>query len=104
MILKEIYLYPDLGEFSDEIIHPFRGQSRSICNFLERHRGAEKFETPNFKKICFVGTRQAVNEPCVNSSGALIVNVMARELAPAGRQSRPRHPILHQRHAVSIVN
>ncbi|AXA58032.1 hypothetical protein ACNT2N_04170 [Pseudomonas thivervalensis] len=75
MILKEIYLYPDLGEFSDEIIHPFRDQSRSICNFLERHLSAEKFETPNFKKICFVGTRQAVDEPYVNSSGALIVNV-----------------------------
>ncbi len=50
MILKEIYLYPDLGEFSDEIIHPFRDQSRSICNFLERSLSAEKFETPTSRK------------------------------------------------------
>lgn len=75
MILKEIYLYPDLVEFSDDIIHPFRDQSRSICNFLERSLSAEKFETPNFKKICFIGTSQAAGEAYVNSSGVLIVNV-----------------------------
>ncbi|WP_080684749.1 hypothetical protein [Pseudomonas brassicacearum] len=56
MILKEIYLYPDLGEFSDEIIHPFRDQSRSICNFLERSLSAEKFETPtsSWGQLCNV--------------------------------------------------
>jgi len=81
MILKEVYLYPDLTEYSDEIIHPFRDQSRSVCNFLERHLSAEKFETVGFKKICFVGTKHTMQEVYVNSSGALIVPVTMDEVA-----------------------
>lgn len=79
MILKEIYLYPELTEYGDDIIHPFRDQSRSICNFLERSLSVEKVETPNFKKICFIGTNQAAGDAYVNSSGALIVNVTLDE-------------------------
>lgn len=81
MLLKQIYLYPDLVEYGDDMIHPFRDQSRSVCNFLERSLGSEKFLTPNFKKVCFVGTSQASDEVVVNASGALIVKVVLDEAA-----------------------
>ncbi|WP_369934110.1 hypothetical protein [Xanthomonas tesorieronis] len=75
MLLKEIYLYPDLAEYGDDVVHPFRDQSRSLCNFLERGLGAEKFVAAGFKRICIVGKRRPADEAQVNSSGALCVDV-----------------------------
>lgn len=75
MILKEMYLYPDLVEYGDDVVHPFRDQSRSICNFLQRSLGAEKFVAAGFRKICIVGKRRPADGVQVNSSGALSVEV-----------------------------
>jgi hypothetical protein len=75
MILKELYLYPDLVEFNDEVVHPFRDQSRCICNYLERRLKSVKFVTNDFKRICFVGKRKPSAECFVNSSKVLIVEI-----------------------------
>jgi hypothetical protein len=75
MILKELYLYPDLVDYNDEIVHPFRDQSRSICNYLERHLKLIKFNTEGFKRICFIGKSEPNPECLVNSSNVLIGEV-----------------------------
>ncbi len=75
MILKELYLYPDLVEYSDNVTDPFRDQSRSICNFLERELKPVKFKTSGFKRICFIGKSVAGNKCWVNSSNVLTVEV-----------------------------
>ena len=75
MILKELYLYPDLVEFPDEIVHPFRDQSRSICNFLERELQTIRFSADGFKRICIVGKSSPSTESFINSSKVLIVEV-----------------------------
>ncbi|SIO92802.1 hypothetical protein [Vibrio spartinae] len=73
MILKELYLYPDLVEYSDEIVHPFRDQSRSICNYLERELKLVKFDANGFKRICFIGKSVPSKDCYINSSKVLIV-------------------------------
>ena len=75
MILKEVYLYPDLVEYPDKIVHPFRDQSRSICNFLERQLKAFKFNADGFKRICIIGKSLPTAECFVNSSKVLVVEV-----------------------------
>lgn len=75
MILKELYLYPDLVEFEDAIVHLFRDQSRSICNYLERQLKPVKFDADGFKRICFIGKDEPNSECYVNSSKVLIVEV-----------------------------
>jgi hypothetical protein len=75
MILKELYLYPDLVDFKDDIVHPFRDQSRSICNYLERVLKPIKYDTKGFKRICFIGKNKPNLECFVNSSKVLIVEI-----------------------------
>jgi len=72
MILKDIYLYPDLGKYPDEIVHPFRDQTRSICNYLARAIKPLRFATDGFKRICFVGVSNPNSECQVNRSGVLV--------------------------------
>lgn len=75
MILKEIYLYPDLVDYAGSIVHPFRDQSRSICNYLERRLKRIKFDAEGFKRICFVGKKEPNSGCFVNSSKVLIVEI-----------------------------
>jgi len=75
MILKELYLYPDLKYYPDSIVHPFRDQSRSVCNFLEREIKAIKFDANGFKRICVVGSSSPREECIINSSKILVVEV-----------------------------
>lgn len=75
MILKELYLYPDLIDFEDDIVHPFRDQSRSICNYLERQLKPVKFNAEGFKRICFIGKKKPNSECFVNSSKVLSVEI-----------------------------
>lgn len=75
MILRELYLYPDLVEFQDDIVCLFRDQSRSICNYLERQLKPVKFDANGFKRICFIGKNEPKLECCVNSSKVLTVEV-----------------------------
>lgn len=75
MILKELYLYPDLVEYEKDIVYPFKYQSRSICNYLERHLKKIKFNTDGFKRVCFVGKSKPSPEGFVNSSNVLVVEI-----------------------------
>lgn len=75
MILKEIYLYPDLVGFPDEVVREFRDQSRSICNYLERAIKPVKFNSDGFKRICFIGSGSPEIRCYINSSKVLIVEV-----------------------------
>jgi hypothetical protein len=75
MILKEIYLYPDLVDFHEDVVNPFRDQSRSICNYLERQLKPIKFKTEGFKRICFIGKTNPEPGHFINSSNVLIVEV-----------------------------
>ena len=75
MILKEIYLYPDLVEYENNTVHTFRYQSRSICNYLERTLKKIKFNTDGFKRICFIGKSTPSEIAYVNSSNILIVEI-----------------------------
>lgn len=79
MILKEIYLYPDLIEFDKSVVGIFRDQSRSICNYIERHLKAIKFKSEGFKRICFVGKKKPSDLAYINSSKVLIVEVFFDE-------------------------
>lgn len=75
MILKELYLYPDLVEYEKGTVYPFRDQSRSICNYLERQLKKIKFNADGFKRICFVGKSKPSPEGFVNSSNILVVEI-----------------------------
>ncbi len=75
MKLKELYLYPDLVEYTDDVICPFRDQSRSICNFLERRLQSIMYKTEGFKKICIIGKSNPCGDCIINSSNALSVEI-----------------------------
>ena len=77
MILKQIYLYPDLIEFSacPEDRLAAQDQTRHICNYLERNLSSLKFEANGFNKICFVGYSRPAIEMHINSSNALCVPI-----------------------------
>lgn len=79
MILKELYLYPDLAEYPDEVVHPFRDQSRSVCNFLERELKSIKFEADGFKRMCVVGKLSPNTKCYVNTSKVLVIEVPFNE-------------------------
>ncbi len=77
MILRDIYIYPDLAEFPTEITSELRFQTRCLCNFLERNvlKGL-KFPAKGFKRICVIGS-MAPKEGCfVNSCHVLSVEVL----------------------------
>lgn len=75
MILKEIYVYPDLVEFPQELTSSFRDYSRHICNYLERALRLIKFETKCYYKLAVIGCSDIAPRVFVNSSGALGVKV-----------------------------
>ncbi|MCH5021973.1 hypothetical protein [Pectobacterium atrosepticum] len=79
MILKHIYLFPELDDYGKEITYPFKEQSRSICNFLERKIKDLKFSSEGFKTVCFVGKKQPSKDVFVNSSNVLNVDVYIDE-------------------------
>ncbi|NKB58970.1 MAG: hypothetical protein GKS00_21785 [Alphaproteobacteria bacterium] len=72
-------MYPDLLEFSDEIVHPFRDQTRSFCNYLERKLKSVKFKTENFRRICIIGSSSPNDDCFVNSSNVLSVQIKLDE-------------------------
>ena len=76
MIFKEIYLYPDRGSYDkNEVVYPFKDQSRSLCSYLERQLKKIKFKTKNFNRICFVGHVKPRPECYVNSCNVLSVEI-----------------------------
>lgn len=78
MILKHIYLYPDLVEFADrkDDLAVVRDQTRHVCNYLERQLAALKFQVSGFNRICVIGyTNPATAEMYVNTSHALSVPI-----------------------------
>jgi len=78
MVLKQIYLYPDLVEFNtrpDDLII-IRDQTRSICNFLERQLAKRKFKTEGFKRICIIGYSNLQEEIYINSCQVLSVPIL----------------------------
>ena len=76
MILRDIYLYPDLVEFPQELTSTFRYQTRSLCNFLERNVLKRlKFETDGFRRLCIIGTSAPKEGVFVNTAKAACVEV-----------------------------
>lgn len=74
MIFKELYLYPDLVEYSDNVVVPFRDQSRSVCVYLERFIKPLKFKA-DFKRIVFVGKSNPNDKIFLNSCNVLSVGI-----------------------------
>lgn len=79
MILKEIYLYPELSDYGKEITFPFKEQTRSLCNYLERFIRLEKIHTEKFKRVCFVGRKKPRENNYVNSCNVLEVEFFLDE-------------------------
>jgi len=102
MNLKEIYLYPDLVEYENEIVHPFRDQSRSICNYLERQLKPIKFNAKNFKRICFIGKSKPDSVCFVNSSKVLIVEISFDENQYKSLKKNQLNPYFSQLLTVGI--
>lgn len=75
MIVREIYLYPDLTKYPGEFTSLFRDQTRSVCNFLERRIRALKFEAQGFKKIGVIGSPNPTPACVVNTSGGLAIEI-----------------------------
>ncbi len=55
MLLRHIYLYLNLDEYSEELATRFGFRTRYICNFLERRIKTLKYHTDGFSKICVQG-------------------------------------------------
>lgn len=79
MYLKEIYLYPDIMDFDKTITFSFKRESRSLCNYIERHLKKMKCQTINFKKICFVCQKEPLFETYINSCNVLCVSIFMNE-------------------------
>lgn len=75
MILKDIYLYPELTEYDIALTSKFREQTRSLCNFLGRHIKPAKIRCDKYNRVCFVCRKHPVTHSYVNSSGVLRVEV-----------------------------
>lgn len=79
MVLKHIYLYPDLVEFINtrpNDLYIIRDQTRSICNFLERQLVKRKFKTEGFNRICIVGYSNVQEEMYINSCKVLSIPIL----------------------------
>ncbi len=79
MIFKEIYLYPELSDYGKDINFPFKEQTRSLCNYLEKYIKSEKYQTTNFKRVCFVGRKNPKKHDYVNSCNVLEVEFFLDE-------------------------
>lgn len=75
MILKKIYLYPDLVEFNNyPELDKIRYETRSLCNFIERHLKGAKFQVDGFNQIGVIWRRRG-GEPYIDSSNNLIIPI-----------------------------
>lgn len=76
MILKSIFLYPDLVEFStrEKDLLAVRDQTRHICNYLDRRLPTLKFQADGFNRICIIGQTHP-HETHINSSSVLAVYI-----------------------------
>ncbi|AOR61172.1 hypothetical protein [Pectobacterium parmentieri] len=79
MILKDIYLYPELLDYGEEITYPFKELTRSLCNYLGRKVKEARCETAGFNRVCFVGRKEPSGEAYVNSSNVLGVEIFIDE-------------------------
>ncbi|WP_330983697.1 MULTISPECIES: hypothetical protein [Enterobacterales] len=75
MILKEIYLYPEILDYREEITFLFKKQSRSLCNYIERYLKAVKYQTDDFKRICFVCQKEPLSNTYINTCNVLCVSI-----------------------------
>jgi len=76
MILKDIFLYPDLVEFSrrKEDLLMVRDQTRHIGNYLGRRLAELKFQADGFNRICVVGQTKP-ESTYINSAATLSVHI-----------------------------
>jgi hypothetical protein len=76
MILRSIFLYPDLVEFASqrEDVVIVKEQTRHIGHYLGRKLAALKFQTVGFDRVCVIG-KTIRQDNYVNSSSALSVYV-----------------------------
>ena len=79
MILNEIYLYPEILDFGEKIAFPFKLQTRSLCNYIERFVKKEKYQTKGYNRVCFIGRKQGDLNNRVNSSRVLVVEFFLDE-------------------------
>ncbi|MBN3231319.1 hypothetical protein [Pectobacterium brasiliense] len=79
MILKDIYLYPEVLDYGEEITYPFKELTRSLCNYLGRKVKEAKCETAGFNRVCFIGRKEPSGEVYVNSSNVLGVEIFIDE-------------------------
>lgn len=75
MILTQVYLYPDLGEFRTDAAFAFRNQTRFVCHYVQRYLTSLKIPTNGFNRICVIGKGQASESSRINSSKVLAVEV-----------------------------
>jgi hypothetical protein len=76
MILKDIFLYPDLIEFSrrKEDLLMVRDQTRHIGNYLGRRLADLKFQADGFNRICVVGQTKP-RSTYISSTATLLVHI-----------------------------
>ncbi|EBS7636927.1 hypothetical protein CDR68_25120, partial [Salmonella enterica] len=75
MILKELYLYPEILDYGEDITFLFKRQSRSLCNYIERYLKKIKYKTDSFKRICFVCQKEPLPDTYVNTCNVLCVSI-----------------------------
>ncbi|KRD10901.1 hypothetical protein ASE21_04045 [Flavobacterium sp. Root901] len=76
MLLKNIFLYPDLVEFQNrpEDLSLIRYQTRYIGNYLSRNLAKLKFNAGGFNRVCVVGQSNP-EKVYRNSSSAVSVGI-----------------------------
>ena len=75
MILKELYLYPDLVEYPSGVTDIFRDQTRCLCNYLERTAlKSIRFNSEGFKRICVIGSATPNDIVTINSCNVACIN------------------------------
>ena len=80
MILKELYLYPDLVQYPESLTGAVRDQARCLCNYLERTVLKKlRFKTEGFKRICVIGSRSPKQSAHINTSNVACVEVKFSE-------------------------
>ncbi|HEC6738915.1 TPA: hypothetical protein R3747_004563, partial [Salmonella enterica subsp. enterica serovar Thompson] len=75
MILKDIYLYPELTEYDVAVTSKFKEQTRSLCNFLGRYIKSAKVKCEKYNRVCIVCRETPSLVSYINSSGVLRVEV-----------------------------
>lgn len=75
MILREIYLYPDLTAYPREFTSGVRFATRSVCNYLERCWLKPLKLQADFKRICVIGSADPRMGCMINSEKVLSVEV-----------------------------